>query len=330
MLGLGACVDQLEPCAGARVAPGKRFTCPTPGWTDRGFDLFVPKTWDGYSPLPLIIDLHGGGGNRGAARRGACPGADTASPGCLDAVAGARGVAVVYPDGTSTPVVKGTRTWNAGGGTGDFHCVSGVACAGHVDDLDYVDDLVREIGLVIPVDPRRIYATGLSNGGAMSHRLACERSERFAAIAALGGANQHGQSGGACVGGTAILQIHGTADPCWRYEQSAQKCGPLPDEGVHVGVAESMEGWRLRNGCGPTPTSAALPDTDPQDGTTSTHLVWPGCGAATELIRIDGGGHTWPGGDPLLGEELVGKTARDFPANERIVEFFLAHAKPEP
>lgn len=323
-----ACVPQLERCAGRTPAAGSHTTCPVPGWTDRAFDLYVPPGWDGVTPLPVVVDFHGGGGDRQGARKGTCPDGDEASVDCLDAVAGRLGVAVVYPDGTSTPVFKGTRTWNAGGGQGGYQCVSGVACKGDVDDLAYVDDLLDELAATIPVDASRVYATGLSNGGAMSHRLACQRSARFAAIAPVGGGNQWAETGGACEAQVPVLHIHGAADQCWRYETSAQKCGPLDDDGVHVGIAETMEGWRVRNGCGAVPAEEALPDVDPGDFTTSVRLRWPGCAAATEHIRVDGGGHTWPGGDGLLGREVVGTTARDFHANAVILEFFLAHALP--
>lgn len=320
---------QLDRCAGRPIAPGEHETCPVPGWTDRAFDLYVPSTWDGVSPLPVVIDIHGGGGKRSAARRGSCPNADTSSPDCLTAVADRMGVAVVFPDGTSTPVFKGTRTWNAGGGEGGFNCVSGAACKGHVDDPAYFADLLDELDATIPVDPRRLYATGLSNGGAMSHRLGCQMASRFAAIAPVSGGNQWAETGGACNVQMPVLHIHGTADPCWRFEQSAERCGPLSDnDGIHVGIPETMEGWRVRNGCDATTTETPMPDGDPSDGITSTRIVYDNCAADTELIRIDGGGHSWPGGDALLPESIVGKTAHDWNANQVILEFFLAHPKP--
>jgi polyhydroxybutyrate depolymerase len=322
------CIDQLDRCAGRAAAPGAHLVCPVPGWTDRAFDLYVPSAWDGATPLPVVLAIHGGGGQRDAALRGTCPGADRDSPDCLHAVADAMGVAVVYPDGTSTPVFKGTRTWNAGGGAGEFECVSGPACDGDVDDVAYFEDLLAELAATVPVDARRVYATGLSNGGAMSHRLACALPDRIAAIAPVGGGNQWAETGGACPGLVPVLHIHGSEDLCWRYEASAEKCGPLPNDGVHVGIPETMEGWRVRNGCAADTTEEALPDTDPADGTTSVRIRWRGCAAATELVRIDGGGHTWPDGDPLLSEDIVGRTERDWNGNRLILEFFLAHAKP--
>lgn len=317
---------QLEPCAGRPVTPGQSLACPVPGHTDRAFDLELPASWDGSSPLPLLVAFHGGGGNRHGALRVTCPGGDTDSPACLSAQARARGLAVVRPDGTGSRPLRNVRTWNAGGGKGGLDCTSGPACKSGVDDLAYFDDLLAEVQRTVPVDGKRIFLTGLSNGGAISHRIACERPDRIAAIAAVGGANQFAFAGGACPGGVAVLQVHGTDDPCWTYAPTTRSC-LAGDSGLKAGAAESTEGWRVRNGCGATPVETPIPDADPGDGTRSTRVAWPGCSAAVELIRVEGGGHTWPGGFPYLGEDRVGRIPRDY-GSELLLDFLLAHPKP--
>ncbi len=183
-----------------------------------------------------------------------------------------------------------------------------------------------EIRRVIPVDPKRVYATGLSNGAAMSHRIACEMPEEIAAIVAVGGANQHAAGGGACGAPVPVLQIHGTEDPCWTYAQSERTCLGV-EKGLKVGVEPSMEGWRTVNGCGADRVEVPLPDRATHDGTRSHRVSWSGCKASLELIRIEGGGHTWPGGFAYLGSESIGRVPKDF-GSEVIVEFFLAHPKP--
>ncbi len=319
-----ACLHPLDRCV-AGVRAGDSVECPVPDWTDRAFDLELPPGWNGTSPLPVLFAFHGGGGNRRAAASVTCPAGKLDDPGCLSAVARAAGFAVVRADGTGSRPLRNVRTWNAGGGTGAWNCTSGGACKAGIDDVRYFDALLAEVGRVVPIDPKRVHLTGLSNGGAISHRIACERSERVASFVALGGGNQHAAAGGACAGGVPVLQIHGTEDPCWVYETSSATC--LGEAGDKVGVAPSMEGWRARNGCEATTDEEALPDRDPADGTRSVRVRWRGCKAAVEHIRVVGGGHTWPSGNPYFKEDRIGRVTRDF-GNEIIVEFLRAHPKP--
>jgi polyhydroxybutyrate depolymerase len=323
---IAACGRHRSPsCAGVAIAPGDVRDCAVPGWAERGFTIEVPRSWDRRAPLALVIALHGGGGNRNAAGTVACPGGDLANPECLSEVAKRAGFAVVRPDGIGSGALANVRTWNAGGGSGKWNCTSGPACRQGIDDVAYVDALLAEIARIIPVDPKRVHATGLSNGGAMSHRLACERGDRFASIASVGGGNQLAAAGGKCAGGVAVLEIHGTDDPCWGYDESNRAC--LDDEGIKVGVRETMEGWRARNGCSAEHDDEVLPDRDPADGTRATRTRWRDCRARVILIRIDGGGHTWPNGDRYSSEKRIGKVSRDL-GSEAVVDFFLANPKP--
>ena len=123
-----------------------------------------------------------------------------------------------------------------------------------------------------------------------------------------------------------MLQVHGTDDPCWGYTTSTVSC-LSGDADKKLGVAESMEGWRKRNTCADTPKETKLPNTDPGDGTTTTRFEWQGCKANVVLLRIDGGGHTWPGGYAYFAEDRIGRVGRDF-GSEEIVAFFLANPKP--
>lgn len=296
-----------------------------PGYTDRAFDLDLPADWDGASPLPLVVVFHGGGGRRESAETVSCPDGDRANPLCLGQLARKAGFAVVRPDGVGTRPARNVRTWNAGGGRDGWTCVSGGACRSGADDVGYVDALLTELRATVPIDPKRVYATGLSNGGAMSHRVACERPDVFAAVAPVAGTNQLSTSA-PCAAAVPVLQVHGTSDPCWSYTTSDASCLQA-DDGKKLGVAESMEGWRLRNGCAATTVEMQLPDLAPTDGTRATRVVWSGCKAAVELLRIDGGGHTWPNGHPYFSEDRVGRVSRDV-GSDAIVAFFLAHPKP--
>lgn len=319
-----ACLQVLARCE--RATPGASLECPLPDDFDRGFSVRVPADWDGAASLPVIVALHGGGGSRRSAESVTCSGGEPGAADCLPSVANAAGYVVVLPDGTGLRPTRNVRSWNAGGGTGGYQCVSRGACQQGVDDVAFFDRLLEELDRVVPIDRRRVFVTGLSNGGAMAHRLACERSSVVAGIAAVGGANQLAAAGAACDGRVPVLQIHGSDDPCWGYETGTSACAFL-EEGLKVGVDATMEGWRARNGCDASFVDAALADAA-DDGTRATRRTWGACAAAVERIRIEGGGHTWPSGHQYLDVETIGRVSRDFQANAEIVRFFDAHPRP--
>ncbi len=317
------CSPEPDRCGPA--GPGASLECALPGVFDRAFSVRVPRGWDGASALPVIVAFHGGGGNRRSAESVTCPTGEAGDPGCLSALATGAGYTVVLPDGTGLRPLRNVRSWNAGGGTDGWQCVSRGACQEGIDDVAYFDALLAEVGRIVRVDRRRVYLTGLSNGGAISHRLACARPGVIAAIAAVGGANQYAAAGGACEGGVAVMQIHGTDDPCWAFATGTSACSFL-EPGHRVGFDDTLEGWRVRNGCSERFDDTALPDTE-DDGTRTIRRVWTGCTAAVVGLRVEGGGHTWPGGHAYLDSATVGRVARDFQASAEIVRFFDAHPR---
>lgn len=323
---LAACgAGEYDECAGLSIAPGSHHDCVVPEWFDRSFELVVPASWDGRAALPVLVMLHGGGGSRQRSNESTCPGGDTASPACLVASAGRRGYAVVIPDGTGARPLRNVRTWNAGGGV-DLQCTSGPACKARVDDLRYFGDLMAQVRGAIPVDDRRIYATGISNGGAMSHRLACEAADQIAAIVGVAGANEFADDGGPCDVRVPVRQIHGTADPCWSFAGGPGAC--LQDDGrAKTSVATTMEGWRVRNGCSEEVVATPRAKREPADSTSLTIRTWKGCAAATELFEVEGGGHTWPSGSPYADEDRVGLVSFEVDNND-ILDFFDAHVHP--
>jgi polyhydroxybutyrate depolymerase len=298
-----------------------------PGFADRAYRLQLPGSATPTSPTPLIIVFHGGGGNAQGAPKITCPNGDESNAGCLSRLAARRGFAVAYANGTGSAVAPNTRTWNAGGGTGDWQCVSGAACMRKVDDVAYFDALLIDLKRALPVDEKRVFLTGISNGAAMAHRLACERASEIAAIAPIAGENQF-QTSGMCVParGVSILNIHGTADPCWGYDGGTGACAQA-DNKQKLSVDTSIGDWVKRLGCDAAPTKASLPDTA-QDGCSAGTERYTGCvdGAEVELVRIEGGGHTWPGG--FLYSKTVGPLCTDFDADVLMLDFFEAHPAP--
>ncbi len=308
-----------EVCGDA-LGPGAA-TCTMAAYPLRSYDVYVPQ---GDGPFPVIFAVHGGGGNRVGAIRGTCPDGKESNPRCLHNQALTRGYVVVSADGTSAKLRKKTRSWNGGGGSGTWRCTGGRACETQVDELAYFNALLADLGKRVKLDRTRLYVTGLSNGGTMSHRLACQL-DGVRAVFAIGGTMQW-TTGEVCKpkAPVAVVHAHGTEDECWPYKTGPTQCPIGQKDKIMKGVDETMSEWATILGCSGQPTSAALPDRDAADGTKTTRSAWPGCTADLQLLRIEGGGHTWPNGYQYLPKAFVGRTTRDW-GNEVILDWFDAH-----
>lgn len=326
-LGCRAQRKTQEVCP-TKATSGDILDCSVPGFPGRLYTLYTPEL-KATQPTGVLMVFHGGGGNRLGAIRTTCDGGDLESPACLHHMALKRGLAVIAPDGTPGKLISKMRTWNAGGGTGDFRCVSGRACQLNVDEQAYVRALLKDVGQRLDIDASRIYATGLSNGGAISYRLACQMSDVFAAIAPVGGAMAW------AVNHTCqpkypvpILHTHGTEDPCWRYDGGAPDC-PTGQKGLkHVSVAETLKIWRGINQCGGETTIGRLPDRE-DDGMYTERVDWLGCKAPVTLLKVHQGGHTWPRGQQYMGTSVVGAATRDW-GNGVFLDWLLLHRRSQP
>ncbi|HEY4219827.1 MAG TPA: hypothetical protein VGO62_00760, partial [Myxococcota bacterium] len=245
-------------------------------------------------------------------------------------VADREGFAVVFPNGVPGDPFEDARSWNAGGGSDGFQCISGDACKNGSDDVKYLDAVHEELERALVLDDSRIFATGISDGGAMAERLACERSTRIAAIAPVAAGNQVAEVQGCSTAlPVPVLEIHGSTDPCWNFAQGKGTC--LQDDGgVKVGVNETIAGWVERNGCVGDVSNETIKDVDKSDGTTSSKEIHGGCvnDADVVLLKVQGGGHTWPGGFQYDGQGTIGAVARDFSASSEVWSFFKAHPRP--
>jgi polyhydroxybutyrate depolymerase len=302
------------PSAAPCTVQGSWDVCEISDFRDRPYDIYVPSSYTESEPIPLVIALHGGGGKAESAITTTCADGDRTSPSCLHNIAEREGFVVVYPNGSGFGLLPNLKTWNAGGGTDGYNCASGKACERAIDDIEYIGAVLDDLESWLHVDTGMVYATGLSNGAAMAHRLGCEMSERFTAIAAVGGTNQFAATEPCdLIMSVSVMQIHGTADPCWTYETSDEACVDNSG-GIKLGVAESTAGWVTRLSCPGTGIVTDLPD-PADDETTTTRTVWKGCAdgsAEVHLMTINGGGHTWPGGDPYLAERIVGRVTSDW------------------
>ncbi|QBI66606.1 PHB depolymerase family esterase [Mycobacterium avium subsp. hominissuis] len=266
------------------------------GGMDRTYMLHVPAG----DPVGLVLSLHGGGGT-GIAQRGLTG---------FDAVADAHNLLVVYPDGYE-------KSWADGRGASpaDRH---------HVDDVAFLVGLVTKLQNDYRVAPGHVFVTGMSNGGFMSNRLACDRADVFAAVAPVAGTLG---AGVACNPSrpVSVWAAHGTADPLVPFKGGAVRGrGGLS----HAVSAEAMvDKWRKVDGCQGDPSMELLPDA--RDGTVVHRFDSTSCAASTEVVfyRIDKGGHTWPGGKQYLPAAVIGPTTHTLDGSEAIAEFFLAHAR---
>ncbi|MFO0671660.1 MAG: hypothetical protein U0235_18855 [Polyangiaceae bacterium] len=234
---------------------------------------------------------------------------------------GRQGFLVVYPDGTGAPALPDLRTWNAGGGDAGWQCVSGYACNHAVDERAYFEALLRDLATVVHIDPKRVFATGHSNGAALSERLACEMPLAIAGIAPVAGGNQYSTLA-PCADRDARPR-----DPRHRRPLLAVRRRHAvvrrQEPGRKIGVPKTLSDWRQRNGCSSTESTTPLPDVAADGTTTTRHDYDCPKGREVVLLEVLGGGHTWPGGYARNGD--TGPMSEDFSANHAIVDFFAAH-----
>ena len=320
----------IQPTAKFTLGPGD-YNREVPNWPGRPYELYIPSTYNSSRSTPLVLLLHGGGGNAvegtiGYIGKLTCPKGNLASSQCFKGLADREGFVLVLPNGSANPILPNVKTWNAGGGKNGYTKVSKYAVEQNVDDISYFNSLLDGIERVVNIDPNRIYATGISNGGAMSYRLACELSNRIAAIAPIASGNQFGAVE-SCnpKRPVPIAHIHGTADEGWPYTGGKSR---LADDknGIMISVPETIEWWVNRNNCDKEPKVENLPEVI-QDGTNVIKESYTGCKNNSDIIhyKIIDGGHTWPQGWQYFSESLVGKTSQQLNANEVIWEFFKKH-----
>jgi polyhydroxybutyrate depolymerase len=225
-------------------------------------------------------------------------------------------ILVAYPDGVD-------RGWNDGRSD-----LKTTAVKEGVDDIGFLRAVVNDIEKQHPIDRARIYATGISNGGLMSYRLACDAADLVSAIATVA-ANLSVDLSRECrpARSVPVAIINGTDDPMMPWLGGDIEV-LLSRRGVVLSSQETFEYWAKRGDC-------ALPNTHMQfrdksaKGTTVIRHVARDCidGTEVRLYEIVGGGHTWPSGYQYLGERIVGKTSRELKASSEIWSFFARNRR---
>jgi polyhydroxybutyrate depolymerase len=286
---------QSVPAAAPPALAGEPRTLQAGGVTRRYF-LYLPSTWHRGRPAPLVLVFHGGGGRAS----GIAPHTG------FSRLAEREGFVVAYPQGLN-------GRWNDGRGYAATH-----------DDVGFVRALLDTLGRELAIDPRRVYATGISNGAMFAYRLACDLPGTFAAVAPVAGA-MPADLAPACAHTqpVSVLAFQGTADPLMPYFGG----GVARRRGRVLSAERSIAFWATTSGCAGAPVMTDEPDRV-SDGTRVRRTAYGTCreGRSVELYTIEGGGHTWPGGPPVGG--AVGRVTREIDATPVIWAFFAGHPKP--
>jgi polyhydroxybutyrate depolymerase len=251
---------------------------------DREFRVHVPPSYDPTVGTPVVLVLHGYTETNDAIEN-----ISQMTPEADD-----RGYIVVYPQGLST-------SWNAG------ECCGSSQQLG-VDDVGFINAMLDQIEADYCVDTKRVFSSGFSNGGMLSHRLACESADRIAAIGPVAGPIRLPT----CTPSrpVPVAQFHGTSDFIVPYDGGFGA----------TSVADCTADWVERNGCDPTATVTF----DMGDATCETYSSCTD-GADVVLCTLDGGGHQWPGGQSA---GPLGTINMDIFASEALLDFFDAHPMP--
>ncbi len=232
----------------------------------RDYIIHIPSSYNVNTPIPLVFCFHGYTSNASTVM----------SYTNFNYISDTAGFIVVYPQGT---LFQGTTHWNIGGWT----------TGSTTDDVGFSISLLDSISNEYNIDDTRVYSTGMSNGGYMSFLLACQASDKIAAIASVTG-SMTPQTYNACnpQHPTPILQIHGTSDQTVPY---------IGDPTWTESIYDVLQYWADYNNCNLIADTTIIPDLVLGDWSTAEHIVFDGGenSITTEHFRIYGGDHDWPG-----------------------------------
>jgi polyhydroxybutyrate depolymerase len=317
------------PAATTALAPGDYVFTLSYQDTTRDYRLHVPAAAALGTARPLVLNLHGATQNAQLQELYSQ----------MDANADRHGYLVAYPDGTRISTVL---TPDPVAGDHQYGFDAGACCGlPATDHLDDVDELLRVIDDVSGrtlVDARRVYVTGMSNGGMMAYTMAAEASDRIAAVASVSG--QVELSTIHPTRAVPTLEFHSVDDPIASWAGVKDASGRR-----QFSVMSGIDQWIRADGCSATPdrgstTRAARGSVGPQGALavaeTATLVTWSGCrgGAQVELERLTGSGHVWPGNAANTGPQAgwaldgVGAGTTLVDADEVMWQFFARHELP--
>ena len=274
-------VHVLNPANGTIVSSGLK----------REYLLYVPRSYDRAKPTPLVFSMHGAGIGPAAQMEISQ----------WNKVAEKQGFIVVYPSGTGFPNV-----WS----------MEGKRNPSTMPDVRFISELIDKLEAAYNIDPARIYADGLSNGGGMAFVLSCTLSDRIAAVGTVAAAQFLPMSWCADTRPVPMINFHGTADRFVPYNGGSSPIAP----GTFPSVSTWTANWARRNRCGPNPVESVV-------AADVTRFEYADCAddAAVVLYTVTGAGHQWPGGKPL---PMMGPTSSSIDATGLMWTFFREHGLP--
>lgn len=296
--------QRREPASDASAAGTTEYSLRHGGLT-RKYLLHVPVHRDPGKPLPLVIAFHGGGGH-------AAYMADDARYGWVGK-ADKEGFVVAFPNGYSKLPGGRFATWNAGQCCGD-------ARDRNIDDVGFVRALVADVRRKLAIDPTRIFATGMSNGGMLSHRLACDAADLIRAVASVAGTDATNDCNPTRP--VSVLHIHARDDTHVLFNGGAGKDAFRDPSKVFdfVSVPDTLARWAGRGHCSPNPRRIL-------DTRGAYCEAYSGCegGAKLQLCVTEEGGHSWPGAEQVRRGKAPASRAID--ATDVIWVFFEAASR---
>jgi len=263
----------------------------------RSFVIYIPDGANATQKLPVLISLHGRFGT----------GAQMMTFADFRPIADREKFVIVCPDGIG-------KSWNAG--------LKTPANRKGINDVKFIDQLITYMLNTYHGDAQRVYVTGMSNGGFLSSRLACELPDRVAAIAAVGASMDKYQDYHPTKA-IPVMYIQGTKDPLVPFDGVAKRGG---GRGVIYSHADILKLWTDADGCSPAPAVTNLPDSS-DDGTSVIKEEYTNLKTGVKVVgyTITDGGHTWPGGTQYLPKLMIGPVSHNMNACEVIWDFFKGY-----
>ncbi|MEQ8241438.1 MAG: PHB depolymerase family esterase [Cyclobacteriaceae bacterium] len=274
----------------------------------RKYDLYLPPLHEISTDLPVVIDLHG----------------FTESP------------QDQRTNSNFTPIAKEENfitVWPKAAANGENCLLAGASglywnadWGGTVEDIEFINALIDQVGSDYNVDLSMVYVTGLSNGGFMAYSLACALSDRIAAVASVAGSMTENLLTNTCQPSRQIpiLQVHGTNDRVIFWD------GEPTCKGGIAAIEVVVAFWRTNAGCSSTFTELQYENVDTSDGSTARILTYDDCSGKMKFLIVDGGGHNWPGSRQMMANPnaLLRPINNDINASEIIWSFLKEHQLP--
>ena len=292
-------IDSIQPQSYPEIVNGT-FTFQN---RDRIYTLHIPETFDGTQAAPLVIFLHGGGGNAQSAQNFTG----------FNEVSKQEGFLMLYPQGVfeSSP---NSFVWADGRGLAPD--VQGI------DDVGFINALVDFLVVEYTININKIYLCGFSNGSFLTQKIAFEANSKFAAIGTLGGTlHQSFHDLGNPNRPIPMIYFFGTDDPFVPYNGGYVSNNPNFEP--IVGVEDAVEFWKINNNTQSILSAVNLPDTNTNDNSTVTvfEYINGNCNRSkVKFYKINGGGHTWPGVE--VPNPSLGATNLDINASQELWNFF--------